>query len=137
MLPMLDALNRGLDIVIGVRRKKHYSAYRLFVSRIYNTTVVLLFGRNLRDIGSIRAARAPIWKRLPARSNTASFMAEKLLLAARNGARIGFVPVEHIPRSRGDSKFDNPRRAIEAFRDLLAFRLSARSRATIDLRAGE
>jgi glycosyltransferase involved in cell wall biosynthesis len=133
MLGMLDALNGGFDIVIGVRRRKHDTAYRRFVSGVYNALVVVLFGRNLRDIGSIRTARASIWKRLPARSDTASFMAEKLLLAAGNGARIGFVPVDHTPRTQGASKFDNPLRALEAFRDLIAFRLSRRSRVTIDL----
>jgi glycosyltransferase involved in cell wall biosynthesis len=130
---LLDKLHEGYDIVIGVRRKKNYTLYRWITSRFYNVLVLILFGKNFHDIGSIRLARANLWKRIPAESNSAFFIAEKLLLAYRNGARIGFSPVDHVWRSTGRSKFNNPLRALEAFVELFNFWLSPRSRRTIDL----
>jgi glycosyltransferase involved in cell wall biosynthesis len=132
---MLEKMREGFDIVIGVRRKKHYSLYRKAVSWIYNVLVVLLFQKNLHDIGSIRLARANVWKRVPAQSNSAFFMAEKLLLAHRNGARIGFTPVDHVWRLKGKSKFSNPLNAVKAMDELVRFRFSPLSRQRIDLEA--
>ncbi len=130
---LLEKLNAGYDIVIGVRRKKHYSMYRNMVSWVYNMLVLFLFGFNFCDIGSIRLVRARLWKRVLAESKSAFFIAEKLLLAYRNGARIGFAPVDHMWRSTGRSKFNNPLRAFDAFVDLFSFWLSARSCQKIDL----
>jgi glycosyltransferase involved in cell wall biosynthesis len=134
---LLNTLNEGYDIVIGVRRKKHYSLYRKAVSWFYNVLVVMLFRQNLRDIGSIRLVRARLWKRIPAQSRSSFFIAEKLLLASRNGARVGFAQVDHVWRSTGRSKFHNPLRALEAFADAVAFWLSPRSRQVFDLCDGE
>jgi glycosyltransferase involved in cell wall biosynthesis len=130
---MLSKLSDGYDIVIGVRREKHYSFYRALISTLYNLLVWLLFGTNFRDIGSIRLVRASLWKRIPAASNSAFFVAEKLLLAHRNGARIGFVQVDHNWRSSGRSKFNNPLKALQAFVELFGFWMSPRSRRRIEL----
>jgi len=130
---LLDKLHEGYDIVIGVRRKKHYSLYRKVISWFYNTLVLILFRKNLHDIGSIRLARAGLWKQTPAESNSAFFLAEKLLLAYLKGARIGFTVVDHVWRSKGRSKFNNPLKALEAFVELFRFWLSPRSRQKIDL----
>src|SRR5262249_21858623 len=104
---MLCKYNEGYDIVIGVRRKKHYNWYRLSVSWCYNALVRVLFGKNFHDLGSIILARTAVWKRIPARSTSAFFVAEKVLIAHRNGARIGFTAVDHVRRAGGKSKFNH------------------------------
>ncbi|MGH9172731.1 MAG: glycosyltransferase family 2 protein, partial [Vicinamibacterales bacterium] len=121
---LLDKLGEGYDLVIGVRRQKHYGAYRLATSWLFNLLVRALFGINLQDVGSITLAYSRIWKRISPQSDTAFACAEVLLLAWLNGARIGFTPVDHVWRSTGRSKFNNPLRALEAFADLFAFWLS-------------
>ena len=133
LLKLLDKLNEGYEIVIGVRRKKHYSLYRKVVSWFYNMLVLILFRKNLHDIGSIRLARARLWKQIPAESNSAFFIAEKLLLAYLNGARIGFIKVDHAWRPKGKSKFNNPVQSLKAFIELLNFWLTHHSRKKIDL----
>lgn len=130
---MLEKLGEGYDIVIGVRLQKQYTAYRKIVSWFYNVMVLTLFGKNFQDIGSIRLARASLWKRIPAASGSAFFIAEKLLLAHRNGARIGFVPVDHRWRSSGHSKFNNPLKVLRALSELFGFWVSTRSRRKLDL----
>jgi glycosyltransferase involved in cell wall biosynthesis len=130
---LLQKLAEGHDVVIGVRRKKHYGAYRRATSWVFNQLVRVLFGINLQDVGSITLAHARVWKRVAPQSDTAFACAEVLLLAWLSGARIGFTPVDHVWRATGKSKFNNPLRALEAFVDLFAFWLSPRSSQTTEL----
>lgn len=123
---LINKLNEGNDIVIGARKKKDYGLYRNTISWIYNWMVQLLFKINLVDIGGIRLARADIWKGIPTKSNSAFCNAERLLIAHSTGARIGFIPVEHIWRTKGKSKFNNPLLALETFKELFIFWLSSR-----------
>jgi hypothetical protein len=125
---LLDKLREGYDLVIGVRRQKHYGAYRLATSWVFNRLVRVLFGVDLQDVGSITLAHSRVWRRIAPQSNTAFACAEVLLLAWLSGARVGFSPVDHVWRSTGKSKFNNPVKALEAFLELFRFRLSARSR---------
>ncbi len=129
LVALLARLDNGFDIVLGVRRRKRYTLPRLVQSWTYRALVALCFGDDLRDPGGVRLARATIWKRLHAESTSAFYMAEKLLVGLRHGARLGFVPVDHAWRATGTSRFSGPRPALAALRDLIAFRLSARSRA--------
>jgi glycosyltransferase involved in cell wall biosynthesis len=125
---MIAKLEEGHDIVIGVRRQKQYTLGRKVVSAGYNWLVALLWGKHFGDLGSIKLARASLWKRLPFDSTSAFLHAERILIAYRNGARIGTIPVEHRTRSTGTSAYADPRQAVRAFRELLAFRLSSASR---------
>jgi dTDP-4-amino-4,6-dideoxygalactose transaminase len=133
---LLAKLAEGYDLVIGVRRKKHYGAYRLATSWVFNQLVRVLFGVNLHDVGSITLAHSRVWRRIFPQSDTAFACAEVLLLAWLSGARIGFTPVDHVWRSTGKSKFNSPFRALEAFVELFAFWLSTRGRSTTDLARG-
>lgn len=128
MLAMREVIERGADIVIGVRIKKQYSPYRKLISTSYNLLVWLLWGKHFGDLGSIKMARASLWKQIPFVSDTAFVHGERLLIAYHNAARIETVPVEHVWRRAGRSSFGDPRKALRALRDLLGFRISPRSR---------
>lgn len=128
---MLAKLEEGYDVVIGVRRDKQYTAGRKLVSGGYNLLVWMLWGKHFGDLGSIKMARAALWKRLPFASRSAFLHAERILIAYRNGARIGSIDVEHRRRQTGESKYADPRQAVRALAELLKFRLSARSRVRI------
>lgn len=121
---LLSKLQDGYDVVIGVRDKKEYNLYRLTISWIFNKLVLIFFKKNFVDIGGIRLARSVIWKNIPAKSTSAFFLAEKLILAYINGARIGFTYVDHVWRAKGKSKFNNPIKALKAFTDMLQFWLN-------------
>jgi dolichol-phosphate mannosyltransferase len=125
---MLELLQRGADIVIGVRREKQYTLWRKFVSSAYNMLVAALWGRHFGDLGSIKMARASLWKQLPFATNSAFVNAERVLIAHRNGACIAEIPVEHYARRTGRSRYASPWQALLAFRDLVRFRFSPRSR---------
>jgi glycosyltransferase involved in cell wall biosynthesis len=130
---LLDVLNTGYDIVIGIRGSKDYTAYRKMISWVCNALVYLLFRKNFHDIGSIKLVKATLWKQVPAASCSAFFHAEKLLMAHRNGARIGFEFVDHVWRMGGKSKFNDPWKSVKACMELISFRLSPRSRQKLSL----
>lgn len=128
---MLAKLEEGYDIVIGVRRQKQYTLGRKVVSEGYNALVWLLWGQHFGDLGSIKMARASLWKALPFSSESAFIHAERILIAHRNGARIATIDVEHRRRETGESKYADPRQAVRAFVELVKFRLSPRSRTRL------
>jgi glycosyltransferase involved in cell wall biosynthesis len=132
---MLTVIESGYDLVIGVRRVKRYGPWRRLVSAAFNLLVRLLWGRDFGDLGSIRLARADLWKRIPLGRRSAFGLAEKVLIAHCNGARIATILVDHLPRATGRSRFANPWQALYGLFDLLAFRLSARSRLRLNARA--
>jgi hypothetical protein len=125
---MLARIEAGADIVIGVRRRKQYTWSRKLVSASFNALVAVLWGKHFGDLGSLKMARAALWKQLPFMSNSAFLHAERLLIAYHNGARIDQIDVDHIARRTGESKFASPRQAARALAELVRFRLSARSR---------
>ena len=125
---LLEAIEQGCDVVIGVRRRKQYSLWRKFVSAAYNLLVAVLWGKHFGDLGSIKMARARLWKLIPFGSTSAFIHAERLLIAYRNGARIGTIPVDHVARKTGRSKYTSPWQALRALADVVKFRFSRRSR---------
>jgi len=132
---MLEVLEAGNDIVIGVRRDKQYTPWRKFVSGVYNWLVALLWGRHFGDLGSIKLARASLWKRIPFDTSSVFMNAERILIAHRSGARIATVRVDHVGRATGKSSYGGPGQALRAFWGLLRFRFSRRSRTRVPLDA--
>ncbi len=123
MIPMFWKLQQGYDVVLGVRRHKHYGPWRRLVSWSYNALVAVLWGRWYGDLGSVKMARARVWKSLPVQSTSAFANAERVLLAQGAGARIATLPVAHRPRPGGRSSFVHPKQALRALADLIRFRL--------------
>lgn len=130
---MLEVLEAGNDVVIGVRREKQYTPWRKFVSGTYNLLVALLWGRHFGDLGSIKMARASLWKRLPFDTTSVFMNAERILIAHRSGARIATLPVEHVARTTGRSSYAGASQALRALWGLLRFRFSRRSFVRVPL----
>ncbi len=91
------------DIVVTVRREKHYGHFRSLVSGLYNGLPRLAFGVRTRDAGGVKLiARKYLYVgRLVSRSPFAD--AERLIRAVRDGARVAYVPVEVRRREAGKS----------------------------------
>lgn len=128
LIGMHATIREGFDIVIGVRTRSSYSLGRRLLSACFNGGVRLLWGADFGDLGSVKLARAELWKRLPARSDSAFIHAERLLAARSNGARIARVPVEHRTRRAGSSSYGSLKEAWRAFLDMLHFRASGSDR---------
>ena len=88
-------IEKKLDMVIGVRRQKQYSAERALISRLYNIVTVLLFGVSTKDAGSIKAMKKSLVSSIPIISLGVFDEAERIIRASKQGSRIGFVDVHH------------------------------------------
>jgi glycosyltransferase involved in cell wall biosynthesis len=96
---MLDLRDR-YDLVIGVRRHKHYTLWRKVVSRLFNLAPQLLFGVKTYDAGSIKLFKAEILQ-IPLISRGVFSEAERIIRAQRRGFRIGAIEVDHFQRASG------------------------------------
>lgn len=131
LIRMLEIIEQGHDVVIGVRVDKQYSLWRSFVSSTFNRIVALLWGKHFGDLGSIKLVRTQLWKQVPFGSSSAFVHAQRLLIAYQNGARIATTPVTHLPRLAGSSKFTSPLQAVRALVELMRFRLSTHNRTAL------
>jgi glycosyltransferase involved in cell wall biosynthesis len=101
--PMAVAAAAGADFVIGVRSNKRavYTPYRRLISWSYERAVRAL-GAPGGDPGSIKLARRGLLHRaVVARGVFAE--GERVIRAARDGARVVEVPVEFARRSQGQA----------------------------------
>jgi len=120
---MAAAAADGADLVIGVRTNKRdvYTPYRRAVSWTYEAVVRALGGRG-RDPGSIKLGRRDLLHRaVVARGVFAE--GERIVRAARGGARVVEVPVEFHRRDAGQAT--GARRDVVARAALDAGRVAA------------
>jgi glycosyltransferase involved in cell wall biosynthesis len=125
---MLEKMEAGYDVVIGVRRNKQYTPWRKIVSSSFNWLVFLLWGKHFGDLGSVKLVRGKLWKSIPFASQSAFVHAQRMLIAYHNGAKFATVPVDHLDRTTGKSSFAGPSKALAAFVELVKFRFSPLSR---------
>ena len=106
------------DVVCGYRRRRHDSFSKRVSSKIANFIRRLFTGDTTKDVGcSLRAYRAKFIKKVKLFKGMHRFIPT---LVALEGARIREIPVNHLPRLRGKSKYGILDRAIASFIDLLA-----------------
>lgn len=117
------AKREAVDAVLGFRRVKRYSPYRLLVSWLFKSLVFLLFGARYRDIGCVRLQRRAVYASIRLYSESAFSNAERLLVASRQGASSIEVQVEHYPRSHGKGGGAKLGKVVEALLDLIRVRL--------------
>jgi glycosyltransferase involved in cell wall biosynthesis len=88
------------DLVIGVRRRKHYTLWRKVVSGSFNLLAWICFGVRTYDAGSIKLYKAEILK-IPLTSRGVFAEAERIIRARRRDYRIGTIVVDCFPRTTG------------------------------------
>jgi glycosyltransferase involved in cell wall biosynthesis len=120
---LLEAIDRGYDVVSGWKKERKDPLNRRFSSFLYNKMVAVVVGRTFRDINSgYKAYRRWVLRDLRAYGENHRIL---LLNASLNGARILEVPVSHRPRLHGSSKY-HWNRFFSAFMDFWWLLLSAR-----------
>jgi glycosyltransferase involved in cell wall biosynthesis len=116
---------RGLDYIIGWRRRRKDSLDRLALSFAYNVMIKTLFNVPVWDIGGQpRIFRADYLKRIDITCKRWLIELEVPYKMKKMGLRGGFGRVSHRPRERGKSKI-NMVQAWSIFKDLMLFRLGA------------
>lgn len=99
----LDALDGGLDVVVGWKAHRRDPWHKRWPSRVYNGFTAKLFGLKLHDINcGFKAMRLEVAKNLRLHHDYHRLIP---VLAAAQGYRVGEIAVRHHPRRHGASKF--------------------------------
>ena len=113
---LLAELERGWDVVSGVRRRRQDDWVRRVSSRIANRVRRRVLDDGITDVGcSLKAYRTRVVRRLPPFQGMHRFLPA---LARMEGARITELPVNHRPRRFGKSKYGIGNRLWRGIADL-------------------
>lgn len=101
---LLAKLNEGYDVVSGWRRSRKDAKYRrTAISRVANLLISKISGVRLNDYGcTLKAYRRDIIKDIKLYGEMHRFIP---IYAKWMGARVTEIPVQHHPRTRGESKY--------------------------------
>jgi glycosyltransferase involved in cell wall biosynthesis len=114
LLPMAEQY----DIIVALRREKHYGRGRQFVSWLFNALPPLFFATPTYDAGSVKLVRRAVYD-IPLISSGVFGEAERIIRAQRRGFRIGVKEIEHYPRRGGKASGAKLSLIIEAALDML------------------
>jgi len=101
---MIEKLNEGFDVVSGWRKKRHDNAItRLLPSKIANWVISWITGVKLHDYGcTLKVYRREVLEEIKLYGEMHRFIPA---LASWSGARIAEMPVNHRPRTAGQTKY--------------------------------
>jgi glycosyltransferase involved in cell wall biosynthesis len=117
---LLAVLERGFDVVSGVRVARRDRWLRRISSRIANRVRNWATDEAITDVGcSLKAYRAEFLRQLPLFDGMHRFLPT---LVRWQGARVTEVPVGHRPRRHGVAKYGVGNRLFRALADLMAVR---------------
>lgn len=121
----LEALDGGLDLVVGWKADRKDPWHKRWPSRVYNGFTAMLFGLRLHDINcGFKAMRLEVAKNLRLGHDYHRLIP---VLAAAQGYRVGEIVVRHHPRRHGSSKF-GLERYWRGLRDVMRVWLETRMR---------
>ncbi len=124
VLPMLISRVRSGEahLVVAWRQQRQDTPFRVMASRLFNAGIRWLTGLNLHDVNcGSKALKREVAEQL--QGWLVSDMHRYLpVLAARMGYRVAEVPVPHVPRRRGRSRF-GVSRYLRALLDILPISL--------------
>jgi glycosyltransferase involved in cell wall biosynthesis len=101
---LLAKLEEGYEVVSGWRRERQDKKWsRVFVSRVANRVISAISGVRLHDYGcSLKAYRREVLAGVRLYGEMHRFIP---IYAAWEGARVTEMPVQHHPRTRGQSNY--------------------------------
>lgn len=110
------------DIVVGYRKKKHYSAYRKFTSLVYNFILRGVFGIDYIDIDcAFKLIKRDLFDKITINTKDAFIDAEIMIKAKRLGYTSAEVGVKHLPRIDGISTAARPSIIIRTIREIFTY----------------
>lgn len=114
---MIEALEEGLDVVVGWKVNRLDPLNRKVFSRVFNGTVGIVTGVRLHDMNcGFKAYKAEVLQSIPIYGDLFRFIP---VLASWQGFRVGEIPVNHRTREFGRSRY-GLERILRGFFDLLS-----------------
>ncbi len=112
----LEAIQSGLDVVSGWKKKRNDPWHRVWPSRVFNWLVAAMTGVKLHDHNcGMKCYRAEVLREVRIYGELHRFIP---VLAHARGFRVGEVAVHHRPRRFGRSRYGIAR-FVKGFLDLL------------------
>jgi len=132
-IPRLVVLLEDHDQVCGIRKKRRDGWWKRFGSRFANRARRLVTGDRVVDIGcSLKAFHREPLQRVRHFDGSHRFL--PLLLELEGCVKLAQTPVNHRPRSGGQSKYTNLGRLWHTWQDLLAMRWYRKRHLTFPLK---
>jgi dolichol-phosphate mannosyltransferase len=112
----LEAMQQGLDVVSGYKKRRHDPWHKVGPSRVFNWMVGVVTKVRLHDHNcGFKSYRREIFDEVRIYGELHRFVP---VLAAARGWKVGEIVVNHRPRRFGKSKY-GVRRIVKGFLDLL------------------
>jgi len=123
-LPGLLSMLKRAPIVLGYRIRRSDPMYRLFIAKVYNIVVRLVFGLRVRDIDcAFKLFRRDVLQGVELESDGAFISSELLIKLKRRDIPMVERGVHHYPRTTGISKGATPKVILRTIRDVIRLRL--------------
>jgi len=123
-LPGLLSMLKRAPIVLGYRIRRSDPMYRLFIAKVYNIVVRLVFGLRVRDIDcAFKLFRRDVFPSVELESDGAFISSELLIKLKRRNIPMVERGVHHYPRTTGISKGATPKVILRTIRDVIRLRL--------------
>ena len=120
----LFSMLKRAPIVLGYRIRRSDPMYRLFIAKVYNIVVRLVFGLRVRDIDcAFKLFRRDVLQGVELESNGAFISSELLIKLKRREIPMVERGVHHYPRTTGISKGATPKVILRTIRDVIRLRL--------------
>jgi glycosyltransferase involved in cell wall biosynthesis len=120
---LLTMLKRA-PVVLGYRIRRSDPLYRLFIAKVYNTVVRVVFGLRVRDIDcAFKLFRRGVLQDIGLESDGAFISSELLIKLKRRNVPMVERGVHHYPRTTGSSKGATPAVILKTIRDVVQLRL--------------
>ena len=111
------------DMVVGYRKKKHYSAYRKFTSFIYNIILRMVFGIDYIDIDcAFKVIKRDLFDKITVNTKDAFIDAEIMIRARLLGYTSTELGVKHLPRLDGVSTAARPSIILRTIKEIYEFK---------------
>lgn len=115
----LMALRDHYDLIITFRYVRLYSGFRIFISRVYNRLVRMMFRTQYRDISTaLRVVRKSVIEQVHIESSSPFVGAEITIKIMLMGFRVGEVGIQTFPRDFGRGASVSLPNIIATIRDL-------------------
>jgi glycosyltransferase involved in cell wall biosynthesis len=120
----LFSMLKRAPIVLGYRIRRSDPMYRLFIAKVYNIVVRLVFGLRVRDIDcAFKLFRRDVLQGVELESDGAFISSELLIKMKRRDIAMVERGVHHYPRTTGISKGATPKVILRTIRDVIRLRL--------------
>lgn len=123
-LPGLIALLNRAPVVLGYRIRRSDPAHRLFIAKVYNLVIRMVFGLRVRDIDcAYKLFRREVLQEVSLESDGAFISSELLIKLKRRKVPMVERGVHHYPRTTGASKGATPKVILKTIRDVVRLKL--------------